>query len=852
MARKRSLSTVQGALRILAHLAEHPEGVGVKEVARLLGKSLSTAYALLNSLVEEGFAVKAERGYRLGSAKNVAAEALPPVPGRSPYLEEALEELYLRTRERCYLALLTPEGVRLKTRGRQGQPHPLGETFPPEWHALALGKVLLAFGAFPLPPLTPKTPYTLTDPLALEEELKRVRASGLAVEMEEYALGISGLAAPLLDGEGRLLGAIGVKIPTRRFPFAFGRLAQALAEVAQVSAYLSPPEPPAPPPLPEPSLRIEAVSPPPALVEKANLRDYAEAYRASLEDPGAFFGPFAREFIWERPWKEAYDPQSRLWFKGGRTSAAWNALERHLPERAQQVALITLDGEGRLEKWTYREVWDLSRRLGGVLKALGVRVGDRVALYLPTGAEAALSLLALARLGAVHVALPVGLGPEALRERLLQSGARLLIAADGYYRRGQLVPLRPVVEAAVSGLDLPVLWHPRGSTEFLERASEGRPVEAAPVEAQHPLFLLYTSGSTGRPKGVVHGHGGYMVGVAWALRYLFDLRPGEVFHTTADLFWVVGHSFGLYAPLLLGGTSLLVEDRPDHPSPPAFYERLGRLGVDVLLTSPTVLRALRRHGEARPTGLRLVGSVGEALAPEVWRWAQEHLAWPLDNWWQTELGAPALATPLPLPAKPGYVGVPLPGVEARVVDAEGQVLPPGAKGHLVLLRAGPAQMVDLLGGESPWQRGLYWTGDLATGDEEGYFRILGRTDEVIKVGEARLGTAEVEAAVLTHPQVAEAAAIGVPGEEGEEIAVFAVPRNKDLPQELKPLLAEKLKAHLLRHLGPVNPPRIYFVESLPRTRSGKILRRLLKAELLGLDPGDTSGLEEEYGAGKAS
>jgi acetyl-CoA synthetase len=343
-----------------------------------------------------------------------------------------------------------------------------------------------------------------------------------------------------------------------------------------------------------------------------------------------------------------------------------------------------------------------------------------------------------------------------------------------------------------------------------------------------------------------------MVGVAWALRHLFDLKPGEVFHTTADLFWIVGHSFGLYAPLFLGGTSLLLEDRPDHPSPSAFYQRLERLGARVLLTSPTVLRTLRRHGEARPTGLRLVGSVGEALAPEVWRWTRENLAWPLDNWWQTELGAPALATPLPLPAKPGFVGVPLPGVEARVVDGEGRVLPPGERGHLVLLRAGPAQLVGLLGGENPWRGGLYLTGDLALMDEEGYFRILGRSEEVIKLGEARLGTAEVEAALLTHPQVAEAAAIGLPGEEGERLVLFVVPRTKDLPEELKPLLAEKLKAHLSRHLGPLGPVEVFFTESLPRTRSGKILRRLLKAELLGVDPGDTSGLEDGYGGGKDS
>jgi len=844
MARKRGLSTVQQALRLLAYLADHPEGVGAKEVARLLGKSLSSAYALLHSLMEEGFVVKEEGGFRLARQRPAPLEPTP--------LEEALEELYLRTRERCYLALLTPEGVRLKTRGRQGQLHPLGEALPPEWHALALGKVLLAFGDFPLPPLTPKTPYTLTDPLALEEELKRVRASGLAVEMEEYALGVSGVAVPLLSPEGRLLGALGVKVPSRRFPFAFGRLARALAEVARVSAQVLPEEeaPTPPPALPEPG-RVERIDPPEALRRAANLPDPRAAHRASLEDPEAFWEDFARGFAWEKPWKAVFRREDRTWFAGGLTNVALNALDRHLPEKAQQVALLTLDGEGRLGKWTYKEVRELASRLAGLFRTLGVGRGDRVALYLPTGLEAALAALACARIGAVHAALPLGLGPEALRRRLEDLRPRLLVAADAYFYRGQPVRVREVVEAAIQGLDLKVLWHVRGSPEFLDRLYEARPAEPEPVPAAHPLFILYTSGSTGKPKGVVHGHGGYMVGVAWALRHVFDLKPGEVFHTTADLFWIVGHSFGLYAPLLLGGTSLLVEDRPDHPSPGAFYERLAHLGVDVLLTSPAVLRTLRRHGEARPTGLRLAASVGEVLSPEIWRWTREHLAWPVDNWWQTELGAPALATPPALPAKPGHVGLPLPGVEARVVDEEGRPLPPGAKGHLVLCATGPAHMVDLQGGRSPWRGGLYWTGDLAEMDEEGYFRILGRTEEVIKVGEARIGPAEVEAVLLTHPQVAEAAAVGVPGETGEEIAVFVVPQAREFPEELKPLLAEKLKAHILRHLGPVPPPKVFFRERLPRTRSGKILRRLLKAELLGLDPGDTSGLEEDYGAGKA-
>ncbi|WP_347240723.1 IclR family transcriptional regulator C-terminal domain-containing protein, partial [Thermus sp.] len=351
MAQRRSRAAVQTALEALAYLAAHPEGVGAKELARHLGRSLSAAYALLNSLVEAGFAVKGERGYRPTPGFPFQAPA-PAYP-----LEEALEEVYLRTGERSYLLLLGPEGPRLRTRGRQGQPHPLGESFPPEWHALALGKVLLAFGPFPLPPLTPKTPFTLTDPEALEAELRRVRESGLAVEMEEYALGVSGIAAPLFDPEGRLLGAIGVKVPARRFPFAFPRLAQALLEVARVTPHLRPEAPAvrlseATRPL-EPPAPLEA---PEALRQRANLQDYARAYRESLRDPEGFFGGFAREFHWFRPWERAFDPETRLWFRGGLTSAALNALDRHLPERARQVALVVLDGEGGLSKWTYPDI----------------------------------------------------------------------------------------------------------------------------------------------------------------------------------------------------------------------------------------------------------------------------------------------------------------------------------------------------------------------------------------------------------------------------------------------------------------------------------------------------------------
>lgn len=290
-----------------------------------------------------------------------------------------------------------------------------------------------------------------------------MRESGLAVEMEEYALGVSGIAAPLFDPEGRLVGAIGVKVPTRRFPFAFPRLARALLEVAQVTPHLRPEAPVVR--LPEAPRPLESPAPleaPEALRQGANLRGYAEAYRESLQDPEGFFGGFAREFHWFQPWEQAFDPETRLWFRGGLTNTALNAVDRHLPARARQVALVVLDGEGGLSKWTYREVGELSARLAGLFLSLGVRPGDRVALYLPTGLEAALAALAAARIGAVHVALPVGLGPEALRERLKASQARLLVAADRYYRRGQPVPLRPLVEEATRGLGLEVLG-PRGA-----------------------------------------------------------------------------------------------------------------------------------------------------------------------------------------------------------------------------------------------------------------------------------------------------------------------------------------------------------------------------------------------------
>jgi acetyl-CoA synthetase len=376
------------------------------------------------------------------------------------------------------------------------------------------------------------------------------------------------------------------------------------------------------------------------------------------------------------------------------------------------------------------------------------------------------------------------------------------------------------------------------------------------VDSEHPLFILYTSGSTGKPKGVVHVHGGYMVGITYHLRTLFDLKDGEISWATADLSWIVGHSYGLYAPLLEGLTTVLRAERLDYPDVSSFYETLEDCGVNVLIISPTWLRTLRKHGDefaqnARLSDLRLVASVGEYLAPEVWHWAAKHLAHVVDHWWQTETGGPCLSTPLCMPAKPGKAGFPLPGVEVRVVDALGRELPPGQKGHLVIGQPFPHFMRTFWNNDEryleQWSRipGCYSTGDIAVRDSEGYIALLGRSDDVIKAGEMRIGTAEIEGAMLSHPSVAEVAAVGITNPElGEVIKVYVVLKTRETSLEVRAILADKLQAHLRRQLGNIHLPiEVEILDQLPRTKSGKILRRLLKAQELGDDPGDLSTLE---------
>jgi acetyl-CoA synthetase len=609
------------------------------------------------------------------------------------------------------------------------------------------------------------------------------------------------------------------------------------------------------------------------LRKAANLQDFQGEYRRSLEDPEGFWGAWARRFYWEKPFERVLEwnlPEHR-WFLGGTTNAVYNALERNVERGLRnKVALLYLSEEGQEAKLTYGELLDRVRRLATALKALGVGKGDRVVIYMPLTLEGILAMLATAYLGAIHSVVYAGLGVGALRERILDAGAKLLIAGDVSYRRGKVVDLRSIAEEAIRDLPLKVVWFQRlGKVELppghydFEELLFGHPPEARAemVEAEHPLFILYTSGSTGKPKGVVHVHGGYMVGTTYHLRTFFDVKDDDLFWATSDIGWIVGHSYIVYAPLLEGITSVLREGAPDYPDPGAIWRAVERYRVNVMFTAPTAVRMFMKFGPEWPkkydlSSLRLIAVAGEPLNPEALRFAYQHLVdegrrgFVADNWWQTELGGPTLGTPLTLPAKPGFAGVALPGVEAAVVDEAGQPVPPGQGGLLVLKRPFPHMMRTVWGNHDRylqyWREvpgNVYMAGDVASQDEEGYFSVLGRADDVLNVAGHRIGTADVESALVSHPAVAEAAVIGVPDPvKGEAIKAFVVLRLGQTPSEE---LKDSIVQHVRRELGPIaTPSEVVFLDKLPKTRSGKILRRLLKAQELGKDPGDLSTLEE--------
>jgi acetyl-CoA synthetase len=626
----------------------------------------------------------------------------------------------------------------------------------------------------------------------------------------------------------------------------------------------------------------DLVPPPESLVATAhaNLADYEAMYRRSLEDPDGFWAEQAGRIDWVRAptrigdW--SYDPVGVKWYEDGILNLCHNCVDRHLAERADQPALIfegDEPGEGRTISYgaLYREVVAMAN----ALKALGAKKGDRVTLYMPMIPEAAVAMLACARIGAVHSVVFGGFSPEALHGRIEDCASRIVVTADGGMRGGKLVPLKANVDAAlakgsevgavlvVRHLGNDIAWA-QGRDHWFDSLREAVPDECPcePMNAEDPLFILYTSGSTGKPKGVLHTTGGYAVWTAATFHYVFDYKPGEVFWCTADVGWVTGHSYVVYGPLANGATSLVFEGVPNYPDFSRFWDVVERHKVAIFYTAPTAIRALMREGEAAVkkhsrASIRLLGSVGEPINPEAWRWYWEVVGerrCPIvDTWWQTETGGIMITTlPGAHAMKPGSAGRPFFGIVPELVDADGKVLDGAASGNLCIARSWPGQMRTVYGDHERFvqtyfatYRGKYFTGDGCRRDEDGYYWITGRVDDVLNISGHRLGTAEIESALVSHPLVAEAAVVGYPHDiKGTGIYVYVTLMEG---VDGSDALEKELRQHVRTEISPIaSPDIIHFTPALPKTRSGKIMRRILRkvAENDFATLGDTSTLAD--------
>jgi acetyl-CoA synthetase len=620
--------------------------------------------------------------------------------------------------------------------------------------------------------------------------------------------------------------------------------------------------------------------PPPEFQRKAHIKsldEYRSLYKRSVEDPEGFWGEQAATLAWMRKWDRVLEWNAPFakWFVNGALNLSENCLDRHVAGPRKDKTAIIWEGEpGEVRRLTYAELLREVCRFANVLKGLGVKKGDRVGIYMPMIPEAAVTMLACTRIGATHSVVFGGFSAEAVRDRMNDAEARLIVTADGGYRRGAVVPLKANVDVAVAacptvkrvivvkrtGQDVPMQagrdlwWH-----EQMEKAS----AECAPeaLDSEHPLFILYTSGTTGKPKGVVHSTGGYLLQVALTTKYVFDLKDQDVYWCTADIGWVTGHSYVVYGPLANGGTTFMYEGAPNHPGPDRFWSIVERHKVNIFYTAPTAIRAFLRWGDQWPkkhdlTSLRLLGTVGEPINPEAWMWYRSVIGGDrcpiVDTWWQTETGA-IMITPLPgaIPTKPGSGTLPFFGVVPEVVDKDGKPVGPEAGGYLVIQKPWPSMLRTIYGDperyvEQYWKRfpGIYFTGDGARKDKDGYFWIMGRVDDVINVAGHRLGTMEIESALVSHPKVAEAAVVGRPDDlKGSALVCFVTPRSGSTADEA---LRAELKAHVVKEIGALaRPDDIRFTEALPKTRSGKIMRRLLRDIAAGkATVGDTTTLED--------
>ncbi len=615
------------------------------------------------------------------------------------------------------------------------------------------------------------------------------------------------------------------------------------------------------------------------VVAQARLKDWDALAAKAGKDLQGFWADEASELEWYKKWDKVLDDSNKpffKWFVGAKTNIVHNAIDRHLKtHRKNQLALIWESEDGKLERtFSYYAMNREVSRMANIIKSMGVQKGERVTIYMGRVPEIAFAMLACAKIGAIHSVVFGGFSVDALQGRIDDSASKLIITCDGSYQNGKIVELKNIVDEAIKkcpSVENVIVVKRTGQPVNMEAGRDhwyhdlcSLPIANGKcatevLDAEDPLFILYTSGSTGKPKAIVHTHGGYMVGTYSTLKYVFDVKDEDRWWCTADPGWITGHSYIVYGPLIAGTTSMLFEGGPTFPYPNRWWQIVERYGITIFYTAPTAIRGLMRFGEAWPnkhdlSSLRLLGTVGEPINPEAWKWYYRVIGKEkcpiIDTWWQTETGT-FMITPTPVvPLKPGSATRPFFGQEAEILDEQGNPTPDDTEGYLTLKNPWPAMLRTIYKDDERyvkqyWSKypGRYTTGDSAKRDKDGYFWIIGRVDDVIKVSGHRLGTAEVESALVSHPAVAEAAAIGLPHEvKGQAIYTFVILRSGF---SASPELAEELRQHVATHMGPIaRPEEIKFTDKLPKTRSGKIMRRVLKARAQGLPEGDISTLEE--------
>ncbi|NOK22997.1 acetate--CoA ligase [Corallococcus carmarthensis] len=608
-----------------------------------------------------------------------------------------------------------------------------------------------------------------------------------------------------------------------------------------------------------------------------SMQDYQRLWDEAAKDPDKYWGDRAREELyWKEPFQTVLDwkPPHARWFVEGKTNLAYNCLDRHLPKLKDKPAILFEGEPGDRRAITYGELSQQVNRLANGLKSLGVKKGDRVGIYLPMVPEAAVAMLACARLGAVHSVVFGGFSAEALQDRMKDAGAKVLLTADGGWRKGAVVPLMKNVEAALPNapsIEKVIVLTRTGDGKLPEGPKfvawdalvKGQSDTCEPewVESEHPLFILYTSGSTGKPKGVLHTTAGYAVNASLTTRWVFDLRDDDVYWCTADVGWVTGHTYVVYGPLMNGVTTIIYEGAPTQPGPDRFWDIIERYKATILYTAPTAIRAFMRLGDGPVkqhdlSSLRLLGSVGEPINPEAWMWYRDVIGGGrcpiVDTWWQTETGG-IMVSPLPgaTPTKPGSATFPLPGIHAEILDRDGKRVPKGQGGLLFVTKPWPSMLRTVYGDPERYVNtyfselpGMYFTGDGARTDADGYVWLMGRVDDVVNVAGHRLGTAEVESALVAHPKVSEAAVVGRPDDlKGTALVAFVTLKQGNAPSEA---LKKELAVHVGKEIGAIaRPDEIRFAEGLPKTRSGKIMRRLLRDVAAGKQSSqDTTTLED--------